>query len=168
MEEVISIENPGFKATYNVVWSESTEFGDLENVKQVNGIFFNEDGQILIVNPTGNWQLPGGHLEGDESPEEGLKRETHEEADAEIENIKALGHLKVREIKEGEMKPEFIQLYYFGKITKLNKQTPDPEHNRIPERKFIDPSEFTNHVPWGKIGNAIIEKAIKESHYFSE
>lgn len=159
MEEILNIDLPGFKATYKVKWSEDIDFDSLENVKQANGILFNDEGKILIVNIVGNWQLPGGHIEKGESYEEGLKREISEEADVETDNITLLGYLRVREIKDNILKPEFIQLYYFGKISKLNEQTMDPVYNKIAERKFIGPEEFTDYIPWGNIGKVIINRA---------
>lgn len=161
MEKILNIGLTGFKATYKVKWSEDTDFDSLENIKQANGILFNKEGKILIINIVGNWQLPGGHIEGGESYDEGLKREISEEADVEIDNITPLGNLRIAEIKNGILKPEFIQVYYFGKISKLNEQTIDPAHNKIAERKFIKPGEFTNYVPWGKVGRVIIDKAKK-------
>jgi len=47
-----------------------------------------------------------------------------------------------------------------AKITKVNNQTIDPAYNQILKRKFIKPEEFLNYCPWGKIGEAIINKAI--------
>lgn len=39
---------------------------------------------------TNNWGLPGGHLEWDEEPEEGLKREFSEELGVEIEILEPI------------------------------------------------------------------------------
>ena len=161
MEEILKIDLQGFKATYNAKWSEEEDVCNLNNVKQVNGVLFNGDGEILIVNVVGNWQLPGGHLEVEESYEDGLRRGIYEEADVEIENLTVIGNLRVAEIKEGIVKPKIVQVYYFGKITKLNPQTIDPAHNKIAERKFIKPEEFTNYVPWGNVGREIIASARK-------
>ncbi len=76
----------------------------------------------MVVNIVGNWQLPGGHVEEDESHEDTLRREVREEADVELENIAPLGHLRVAEIKDSKIEPEFTQLYFVGKIKELNKQ----------------------------------------------
>ena len=55
MEEILKIDLQGFKATYNAKWSEEEDVCNLNNVKQVNGVLFNGDGEILIVNVVGNW-----------------------------------------------------------------------------------------------------------------
>ncbi len=161
MEEILKIDLPGFKAIYKAKWSKDIDFDNLKNVKQANGVLFNDEGQILIVNVVGNWQLPGGHIETSESYEEGLKREISEEANVDVDNITPIGHLKVNEIKGDILKPEFIQVYYFGKIIKINEQKIDPAHNKIAERKFIKPEEFTDYIPWGGIGKEIINEAEK-------
>lgn len=161
MEEIINIDSLNLKATYKVKWLGDSNFNSLDNIKQANGILFNDEGKILIVNIIGNWQLPGGHIEKGESCEEALKREIREEADVEINNITPLGYLKVNEIKDGLLKPEFIQVYYFARIIKLNKQTIDPAHNKIPERKLIKPEKFTDYITWGNIGKEIINKSKK-------
>lgn len=159
MEEVINIDLPNFKATYKVKWSEDVDINILKNAKQVNGILFNNEGKILIINIVGNWQLPGGHIEKGESYEEGLRREISEEADIEVEDITPFGYLRVAEIKEGILQPESIQLYCLTKVKRLNKQTVDPCYNKISKRKFIDSEKFTTYIPWGNIGNHIANRS---------
>lgn len=161
MEEVLNIDLPGFKATYKVKWFEDIDVNILNNAKQVNGMLFNDEGKILIINIVGNWQLPGGHIEKGESYENGLRREISEEADVEVEDITPFGYLRIAEIKEGVLKPESIQLYCFAKIKRLNKQTVDPCYNKIAERKFIDPEKFTDYIPWDNIGKQIVNKSKK-------
>jgi 8-oxo-dGTP diphosphatase len=59
------------------------------------GIFaaiFDENGRILLTKikyGSGNWTIPGGHLEKNESPIEGVKREVYEETGyiVEINNL---------------------------------------------------------------------------------
>ena len=75
MEEVLNIDLPGFKAAYKVKWFEDIDVNILNNAKQVNGMLFNDEGKILIINIVGNWQLPGGHIEKGESYENGLRRD---------------------------------------------------------------------------------------------
>jgi len=125
---------------------------------------FNEEGKILIINTVGNWQLPGGKPESEESWEEALIREVAEEADVEIKNIIPVGYQIVSEIKEGSTLPQFIQLRYLATIEKLNEPTPDPATGKIPERKFINPSDFSKYCPWGNIGQYVVDKASKIFH----
>lgn len=161
MQEILSVNQPGFKAKYEVKWFEDTDFSKLKNVKQIYGILFNEKGEILIVNTVGNWQLPGGTPEKNETWEETLIREVKEEASAEIEKITPLGYQIVCELKNNIKGSEFSQLRFAAKIKKLNKMAIDPATNKVPERKFIAVSEFSKYCPWGKISQYIVNKASK-------
>jgi 8-oxo-dGTP diphosphatase len=52
------------------------------------------DGKVLVCQIRGRgWSIPGGHLEGDETPEECLRREVREEGCAEIEQAVLAGFL---------------------------------------------------------------------------
>ena len=64
-------------------------------------LFYNSE--LLIVQPTYNpgWILPGGTLEAEESPLEGLHREVHEELGIEIEplTLLAVDYIHNRDVK---------------------------------------------------------------------
>jgi len=49
----------------------------------------NDDSEVLLMNHSklGKWIQPGGHIEGDETPNEAARRETKEEVGLEIEFI---------------------------------------------------------------------------------
>lgn len=171
MEEILNVDLPGFKASYKVEWFDDIDFSKLKNIKQVYGIIFNDEGKIIIINTVGNWQVPGGKPENEESFQETLIRESIEEADIEIEDIIPLGYQKVEEINDNINETPFYQLRYFAKIKNINESTIDPATGKIPERKFILPEEFLNYCPWGDIGKYIVDKANKiyiqktSSHY---
>jgi geranylgeranyl diphosphate synthase, type I len=159
MEEILNVDLPGFKASYLVRWSDELDFSSLSNVKQVYGILFNNEGKILVVNTVGNWQVPGGKPGAGESFEETLVRESLEEADVEIEDITPLGYQRVSEIKDEDQGKEFQQLRFYAKIKNIKEPTIDPATGKIPERKFINPKDFLEYCPWGKIGQYIVNKA---------
>ncbi len=56
-----------------------------ERVSAVFLIAF-ENGKILSARNERGWDIPGGHLEGQESMMEGLRRESEEEAGVDFEN----------------------------------------------------------------------------------
>src|SRR3989344_3211776 len=161
MKEILNVELPNFKASYNVSWFDETNFSNLKNVKQVYGVIFNDEGKVLVINTVGNWQIPGGKPEKGENWEETLIRETKEEASVEIEKITPLGYQIVSEIKKDGSGPEFCQIRFAAKIKKINKQEVNPATGKIPIRKFIEIKEFSDYCPWGKIGQYIVEKASK-------
>ncbi|XGC79906.1 NUDIX domain-containing protein [Bdellovibrio bacteriovorus] len=69
---------------------------------------------LLIVQPTYNpgWILPGGTVEGEESPLEGLHREVKEELSIEIEPTHLLS---VDYISNRDVKGEYIQFLFAAK-----------------------------------------------------
>lgn len=51
-------------------------------------ILFNSDGEVLMLkyaDDTRKWTFPGGRLHPDESPEEGIRREVHEETGMDVD-----------------------------------------------------------------------------------
>src|SRR3989344_1300427 len=159
MKDVISVDLPGFKAKYNVEWFDSIDFSKLENIKQVYGVIFNNQGELLIVNTVGNWQLPGGKPEKGESIHQTLHREVREEASVEINELNPLGNQLVSEIKEKAQGSTFCQIRIAAKIKKINPIAVDPATGKVPERKFIKVSDFIDYCPWGKIGQHVVDKA---------
>ncbi len=53
-----------------------------EEVTRVKALIVNDKNEILLVNCYNEYQLPGGHLEENETPEDGLIREIKEETGA--------------------------------------------------------------------------------------
>lgn len=61
--------------------------------KAARGIVIREDGKIAVFNKSNKneYKLPGGGIEGEETPEEAFKREVLEETGCEVEIINMLG-----------------------------------------------------------------------------
>ena len=60
------------------------------------GVFVRKDGKFLLqkrigAHGKGTWSLPGGHLEYSESPEETAVRESKEELNVDIKNVRVVG-----------------------------------------------------------------------------
>src|SRR5438067_4563022 len=62
----------------------------------VAAVVTNDNNRILVIQrrDNGAWQLPGGVLELDESPDAGLRREVREETDVEVEPQRLTGVYK--------------------------------------------------------------------------
>lgn len=100
----------------------------------VFGIIFDSEGKVLLVHRTDYdlWNLPGGRLENNEVPWEGVKREIKEETGFESEVIKLVGVSSKRNKND-------IVFTFLCKITNgqaaLNKEADKIEYfeiNKIP------------------------------------
>ncbi|WP_419997794.1 NUDIX hydrolase [Streptomyces boninensis] len=62
----------------------------------VAGAVVREDGRLLAIQraDNGTWELPGGVLEVDEAPEDGVRREVHEETGIHVEVDRLTGVYK--------------------------------------------------------------------------
>lgn len=64
----------------------------IELITSASVYSFHED-RILLVNlASRGWDIPGGHLEPGESPEQDVRRETKEESGAELNQVRLLGY----------------------------------------------------------------------------
>ncbi len=143
---------------YDCEWFNDVNFEELENVMQAYGFLFDDKGKICIVNVRhneGGWCLPGGGPEEcDESFEDTLRRETDEEADLDIRDLKRIGY--VRAVDRGTGKVEHA-VRYVAKVSEVREGTVDPAHGKIPLRKFVSPDDFIEAIGWGEDGGAKVQ-----------
>jgi 8-oxo-dGTP diphosphatase len=62
---------------------------------------FKSDELLIIKNQRG-WDIPGGHIEPGETPEQAIARELTEEAAARVEHIQLAGYLHVTKLKDNQ------------------------------------------------------------------
>lgn len=86
------------------------------------------DGQrILMTNlQQRGWDIPGGHLEANETPEEAMRREVLEESGAVLDEVRLLGYQRIRllgVIPSGYRYPypDSYQVIYIGRVVALKK-----------------------------------------------
>lgn len=137
------------------------DFSDEIKFDSSSGFIFNDEGKICIVkiNEEKCWAIPGGGVEKeDKNIEETFVRETMEEADLDLKEIKFIGYMKSFPVKF----PDRISFSarFIAKVKKINPQTIDPAYGVIPERKFIKKEEFEEYLNWGENGKFQLEKAI--------
>lgn len=85
------------------------------------GAIIIKDGKILCTRRAfypfvGEWDLPGGFLEGDEEPIGGLKREIKEETGLEIEPIRIIGAYQDKYHHESGETSSVTSIFYLTKI----------------------------------------------------
>ena len=132
-------------------------------ITSAHGFCFYE-GKLLMVdlNDRG-WDVPGGHMEQNETPEECFKREALEEGYVEG-NCTLLGAIKVDHSDnpmwtEGSRYPKIgYQVFYKMDITKFHPFLAEHESSR---RELFDPSEaFKYHKGWHAVFEDILQTAL--------
>ena len=99
---------------------------------------------ILMTNLNARgWDIPGGHLEVGESPEEALHREVWEETGAQLANAQLLGYQRIRLYAACPPNyrypyPESYQTLFFATVAEMLKFIPTEEAR---ERALFAPSE---------------------------
>ena len=144
---------------YQFTWINDRDINKYNPCTQAYGICFTQDGQILLIDNIGMRMIPGGSPEGDETPEEALRRELIEEADVVVSRVVPLGVQKVVEKNNSDSSP-YYQYRYVCLIEELLPRTPDPDNGIIHPRVFVPALEVTNHVKWGVTGDAMFKDAL--------
>ena len=106
----------------------------------------NKHGEALLVlrafDPKkGFWDLPGGFLETEEKPEEGLRRELHEELGVEITDVSFLGIFADR-YGEGEKMEITFNVYYRARIASGD---PTPASD-IADARWFNAASLPEHM----------------------
>ena len=122
-----------------------------QNPKIVTGVLPTWNDQILLcrraINPRkGLWTLPAGFMENDETIAEGACRETFEEANATIKNIKLYTIISL---------PHISQVYMMFR-GELNDGTFSPGIESL-ETELFD----IGHIPWESLAFKTIEKTLQ-------
>lgn len=114
---------------------------------------------VLVEHPTRGWELPGGHVDPGETPEEALNREIAEEA-----LISGSNHLVGAIRVDNTVDPSFVagkyppvghQFFYYTNVHHIKPFAPD--HETL-DRDFV---ELKRILPYFAHWNAIVEHAFK-------
>jgi len=127
-------------------------------VRQVYGIVFNKDGNILLRVDDNKYKLTGGKPENDDKNySETLKREYLEELNIEIEDIQYLGYLLVEENNE-----KYAQVRMIAKVKNIGEIKPDIDNGKIYQRFMANQKNVKRYLMYEDIaGNEMIDEAIK-------
>ena len=128
------------------------------NIKQVYGIVFDKDGNILLRVDDNKYKLTGGKPEDyDKNYSETLKREYIEELNVEIEDVQYLGYLLVEEDKE-----KYAQIRMIAKIKNIGPIKPDLDNGKVYKRFMVKQENVKKYLDYQDIaGNEMIDDAIK-------
>lgn len=105
---------------------------DTRLVTTALGFIFEKDQLLLSCLSHRGWDLPGGHLEPNETPEEALRREVLEETGADVCDLHVLGYEKIlihapKPDRYRYPYPVSYQVFYYGRVGELHPFQPTTE-----------------------------------------
>jgi 8-oxo-dGTP pyrophosphatase MutT (NUDIX family) len=122
-------------------------YKNLPKKRVASGIlFFNTDGKFLIVKPSYKkcWEIPGGAVELDESPFQGLKREVEEELGWELNNAELI-HVEYQSNVDGKG-DRFHFVFDGGIVDDYKISTIKLDKEELLEYRFVDFEEMRNFL----------------------
>lgn len=139
-----------------------------ENLKitQVYGIIFSSDGRVLVRienRDKKHYSLPGGRPEVfDKNKEETLIRETLEEVNTEIKNIKMVGYQTITD-QNGKL---HVQVRMTALIDKIGEKQADPDNGQTYDRLLTTPERAIELLNWDCGKEQIMDAfEIAKEHY---
>lgn len=95
----------------------------------------------------GTWTLPAGFMENGETVEQGARRETQEEACAQLQELSLYTMLSIPHISQ-------VYILFRGELTAENAFSPGEES--------LETALFEEHeIPWGEIAFPVIERSLR-------
>ena len=159
MEKTIYVDWGGHNV--KLTWSATTTLPDIRYVTSVHGVCI-DNGKILLVRVANRgFNLPGGHIEERESPEETLIRECMEEGYVKCDSISFIGMIKVSH----EENPLFdvngkypligYQLFY---RTNVIECLPYKRENECLTRIWVEPEEVPYVIDDHSLSHLIVNE----------
>ncbi len=130
-------------------------------VRQVYGVVFSNDGNILLRIDNDKYKLTGGKPENsDNNFCDTLKREYIEELNIELEDIHYLGYLLVEEKQE-----KYAQVRMIAKIKNVGNIKPDIDNGKIYGRFMSKQTNVKKYLNYQDLaGNQLIDDAIEKAN----
>lgn len=124
------------------------------------------EGELVLTNLyKRGWDIPGGHLEPGESPEDAMRRELYEEAGAVIDTFGLLGYERIRLLgpkPDGHPYPypDSYMVFYWARVRRFEDI---PGGTETFGRGLFD-DEQTAEVPWVQSNQAFYEEARRRAY----
>ncbi len=128
--------------------------------KKISGVhafcFYGDKLVIVYAAKKGTWTPPGGGVEENETAKEAVVREVREETNMRILHHQFIGYQVITEPNGTS-----IQTRSFCIVEPYGNFISDPDEGEITEIKLIDPKDAKLYFDWLKIGDHILERALK-------
>lgn len=140
----------------------SNTFSSLLPITAVKAYIIKNE-QLLLTKVKRGWDLPGGHIEEGETPEEALVREVMEETGGLLKNYSLLGYIKILTKKDNDLNKDYpkesIMLHYLCTDIQLNynHKFNDYEAQEARFTPFQDIHKY--HHNWTKMKQQILDLA---------
>ena len=119
--------------------------------------------RLLMTNlRSRGWDIPGGHVELGEQPEESVRREVYEEAGARLGSMRLLGYQRLRLLGPQPAGyrypyPDCYQAFYWAQVTSLETFLPTAETQG---RALFSPLEART-LSWVQLNQELYEAALE-------
>ncbi|WP_078380763.1 NUDIX hydrolase [Sutcliffiella halmapala] len=151
------------EAKVKLTWKQDIQLPTRNLITSVHGFCFVEDKLLLVNLNHRGWDIPGGHIESEETPEECCKREAMEEGyvngDCQLLGFTIVDHNDNPKWDENSSYPKVgYQVFYRMDIKQINDFQGEFESA---QRIFVNPDEILNyHHSWNEILQEILTQAV--------
>jgi 8-oxo-dGTP pyrophosphatase MutT (NUDIX family) len=158
------------RVEYNIAWLPepneiqtvlSSQLPPQEFISTALAVAFVGDHLLMTNLISRGWDIPGGHVEPGEHPEETVRREVYEETGATLSQLHLLGyqHLRLLGPRPTAYRypyPDCYQAFYWTKVTSLEDFLPTAETRG---RALFPPAEART-LSWVQINRELYEVAL--------